>query len=44
MKRGYAMPKIAVIGSIITDLAVQTPRVPKVGENLLAESLQIGPL
>jgi len=37
------MPKIAVIGSIITDLAVQTTRVPIVGENLLAESLQIGP-
>jgi len=37
------MPKIAVIGSIITDLAVQITRVPIVGENLLAESLQIGP-
>jgi ribokinase len=37
------MPKIAVIGSIITDLAVKTSRVPMVGENLLAESLQIGP-
>jgi ribokinase len=37
------MPKIAVIGSIITDLAVQTTHVPVVGENLLAESLQIGP-
>ncbi len=37
------MPKIAVIGSIITDLAVRSTRVPQVGENLLAESLQIGP-
>jgi len=37
------MPKIAVIGSIITDLAIQTSRVPMVGENLPAESLQIGP-
>lgn len=37
------MPKIAVIGSIIADLAVQTKRIPEVGENLLAESLQIGP-
>jgi ribokinase len=37
------MTKIAVIGSIITDLAVKTSRVPIVGENLLAESLKIGP-
>ena len=37
------MTKIAVIGSIITDLVLQTSRVPKVGENILAESLQIGP-
>jgi ribokinase len=37
------MTKIAVIGSIIADLAVRTPRVPDVGENLLAESFSIGP-
>jgi ribokinase len=37
------MPKIAVIGSIITDLAVQTNRVPIVGENLQVKSLKIGP-
>jgi ribokinase len=37
------MPKIAVIGSIITDLALQTTRVPNVGENLQAKSLKIGP-
>ncbi len=37
------MPKIAVIGSIITDLAIKTSRVPMVGENILAENLQIGP-
>ncbi len=37
------MTKIAVIGSIIADLAVRTPRVPTVGENLLAESFTVGP-
>jgi ribokinase len=37
------MTKIAVIGSIIADLAVRTPRVPTVGENLLAESFSVGP-
>jgi ribokinase len=37
------MPKIAVIGSIITDLAIQIMRVPIVGENLQAKSLKIGP-
>lgn len=37
------MTQIAVIGSIIADLAVQTPRVPEVGENLLAESFKAGP-
>jgi ribokinase len=37
------MTKIAVIGSIIADLAVRTPRVPSIGENLLAESFTIGP-
>jgi ribokinase len=37
------MTKIAVVGSIITDLAVLTPRVPERGENILARRLQIGP-
>ena len=37
------MPKIAVVGSIITDLAVLTPRLPERGENILAHCLQIGP-
>ncbi|HEY63874.1 MAG TPA: ribokinase [Caldilineae bacterium] len=37
------MPTIAVVGSIITDLAVLTPRFPQRGENLLAHRLQIGP-
>jgi len=37
------MTKIAVVGSIITDLAVLTPRVPERGENILAHRLQIGP-
>jgi len=37
------MTKIAVVGSIITDLAVLTPRVPERGENILAYRLQIGP-
>mgnify|MGYP001073391239 CR=1 FL=1 len=34
---------IAVVGSIIVDLAVTTPRVPQVGENLLAYSFKMGP-
>lgn len=37
------MTKIAIVGSIITDLAVLTPRVPDRGENILAHRLQIGP-
>jgi len=37
------MTKIAVIGSIVADLAVRTSRVPAVGENLLAESFSVGP-
>lgn len=37
------MPTIAVVGSIITDLAVTTPRLPARGENILAHRLQIGP-
>ncbi len=36
-------PAIAVIGSIIMDLAVSTPRVPVTGENLLAHSFHMGP-
>lgn len=37
------MATIAVVGSIITDLAVLTPRLPERGENILAHRLQIGP-
>jgi ribokinase len=37
------MTQVAVIGSIIADMYVRTARVPAVGENLLAESLTIGP-
>jgi ribokinase len=37
------MSKLGVIGSIITDLAIRTQRVPTVGENLRAERLTIGP-
>ncbi|MCS7221198.1 MAG: ribokinase [Anaerolineae bacterium] len=37
------MPTIAVVGSIITDLAVLTPRLPARGENILAYRLKIGP-
>ena len=37
------MPTIAVVGSIITDLAVATPRLPARGENILAHRLQFGP-
>jgi ribokinase len=37
------MSTIAVVGSIITDLAVLTPRLPERGENILARRLLIGP-
>ena len=37
------MKRIAVIGSIVIDLAVQTPRIPAVGETLLADNFKIGP-
>jgi ribokinase len=37
------MTRIAVIGSIVTDLAVRAPRVPRAGENLLAGSFKVGP-
>ena len=37
------MSRIAVVGSIITDLAVLTPRLPERGENIRAHRLQIGP-
>lgn len=37
------MTRIAVIGSIVTDLAVRTPRVPAVGENVTGESFKVGP-
>lgn len=37
------MTTVAVVGSIITDVAVLTPRLPRRGENLLAHRLQIAP-
>ncbi len=37
------MKQIAVIGSVVIDLAVQTPRLPAVGETLLADNFKIGP-
>ena len=37
------MKQIAVIGSIVIDLAVQTPRLPTRGETLLGNNLKIGP-
>ena len=37
------MKQIAVIGSVVIDLAVQTPRLPAAGETLLADNLKIGP-
>ena len=37
------MKQIAVIGSIVIDLAVQTPRLPTRGETLLGDNLKIGP-
>ena len=36
------MKQIAVIGSVVIDLAVQTPRLPAVGETLLADNFKIG--
>lgn len=36
------MKQIAVVGSMIVDLAVSTPRVPLTGENILAHSFQMG--
>ena len=35
--------QIAVIGSVVIDLAVQTPRLPTRGETLLADNFKIGP-
>lgn len=37
------MHAVAAVGSIMTDLAVFTPRLPQRGENILAHRLQIGP-
>ena len=37
------MKQIAIIGSVVIDLAVQTPRLPTVGETLLADNFKIGP-
>lgn len=37
------MKQIAVIGSVVIDLAVQTPRLPTRGETLLADNFKIGP-
>ncbi len=37
------MKQIAVIGSIVIDLAVKTPHLPTRGETLLADNLKIGP-
>ena len=37
------MKQIAVIGSVVIDLAVQTPRLPTVGETLLGDNFKIGP-
>lgn len=37
------MHAVAAVGSIMTDVAVFTPRLPQRGENLLAHRLQIGP-
>ena len=37
------MKQIAVIGSVVIDLAVQTPRLPARGETLLADNFKIGP-
>lgn len=37
------MHAVAAVGSIMTDVAVFTPRLPQRGENILAHQLQIGP-
>lgn len=36
------MTKIAIIGSLLVDIAIRTPRVPQRGENLLVHDLKIG--
>ena len=36
-------PTVAIVGSIIVDLAVTTPRVPLTGENILAHTFKKGP-
>ena len=36
-------PHVVVVGSIIMDLAITTPRVPVTGENLLAHGFRMGP-
>ena len=41
--RDQSTKQIAVIGSIVIDLAVQTPRLPAVGETLLGDNFKIGP-
>lgn len=37
------MKQIAVIGSIVIDLALQMPRLPKAGETLLVDNIKVGP-
>jgi ribokinase len=37
------MARIAVIGGIVVDIAVQTPRLPMLRETLLAEAYKVGP-
>ncbi|RME81002.1 MAG: ribokinase [Caldilineae bacterium] len=37
------MPAIAVIGSIVADIVVQTPRLPRSGENLHAKRIRVMP-
>ena len=41
--RDKSTKQIAIIGSIVIDLAVQTSRIPAVGETLLANNFKIGP-
>lgn len=37
------MPRIAVVGGIVVDIAVKTPRPPALAETLLAQSFKVGP-
>jgi ribokinase len=37
------MPRIAIVGGIVADIAVKTPRLPRLTETFLAQSFKVGP-